>query len=641
MAEIWREVLALERVGVHESFFELGGHSLAATRVLTRIQDTLGVAIPLRKVFESPTIEGLADAIEGAHHEGMAESAPLTPVSRDQELPLSFGQERLWFLHQLEDASAAYHVPGALHLRGVLDVPALERSLAELWRRHESLRTTFDVVDGSPVQRIGSPLGFTLACRDLTGIPVEERSAEARRQADEEARRSFDLETGPLFRCTLLGLGEEEHLLLVTLHHVAADGWSLGILVRELSLLYRAFRQGEPSPLPEPVLQFADFAQWQRRVLGAQEADLVYWRRQLAAVPALELPTDRPRPPLQTFRGAQAHFLLEPELTEALRRFARQEKATLFMVLLAGLQALLKRYTGQDDIAVGTPIAGRPRAELENVVGLFANTLVLRTHLGGDPSFREALGRVREGALDAYAHQETPFEKLVEELRPERNPSRSPLFQVMLVIQNAPAAALELKDLSLGHFGVDPGTSRFDLTLFVTETPQGMFVTAEYNCDLFDADRITRLGGHLRNLLAGAVAEPARPLSELPVLDETELETILETWNATTRSVGPETVHERIAAQAARTPDAPAVSFEGETLSYRSLNRRANQLAHRLRRMGLVPEALVGIAVERSLDMVVALLGVLKAGELICPSIRATRRNGWPTCWKTRAPGSC
>ncbi|HEY5907058.1 MAG TPA: amino acid adenylation domain-containing protein, partial [Vicinamibacteria bacterium] len=518
-----------------------------------------------------------------------------------------------------EDASAAYHVPGALQLRGPLDAPALERSLAELWRRHESLRTTFEVVDGQPVQRIGSADLFSVSRLDLGALPPEERAAEARRQADEEARRPFDLEKGPLFRCTLVRLDDEDHLLLVTLHHVAADGWSLGILIGELSQLYRAFQRGEASPLREPSLQFADFAQWQRRVLGAQESDLAYWRRQLAAVPALDLPIDRPRPPLQTFRGAQAHFVLEPELTDGVRRLARNEKGTLFMVLLAAFQTLLKRYSGQDDISVGTPIAGRPRAELENVVGLFANTLVLRTQLGGDPTFREALARVREVALDAYAHQETPFEKLVEELRPERNPSRSPLFQVMLVIQNAPAAALDLKDLSLRSYGVDPGTSRFELTLFVTETPQGLFVTAEYNCDLFDADRITRLGAHLRNLLAAAVAAPDLRLSELPILDETELRTVLETWNATTREVAPAAVHERIAAQAARTPEAAAVSFEGQTLSYAALNRRANQLAHRLRSIGVGPETLVGIAVERSLDMVVALLGVLKAGGAYLP----------------------
>ena len=407
----------------------------------------------------------------------------------------------------------------------------------------------------------------------------------------------------------------------MTAHHVVADAWSLGILVRELGALYRAFLRGEPSPLPALAVQYADFAQWQRRWLSGPELDrqLGYWRRQLDQVPVLDLPTDRPRPAAQTFRGAQHHFLIEPEIADGVRRLARSEKATVFMVLVAAFQAVLRRYSGQDDIAVGTPIAGRRRAELEDLVGLFANTLVLRTDLGGDPRFREAVARVREVALDAYDHQDVPFEKLVEVLRPAKNLSLSPLFQVMFVIQNAPAGALELPDLSLRPFGADPGTSRFDLTLFVTEIPQGFFVTAEYNTDLFDQDRVERLASHLRSLLAGAVASPDQRLSELPLLSALERNVMLETWNATAREVGPATVQERFAAQAARTPEAVAVSFEGKDLTYRALDARANQLARRLRRMGVGPEVLVGIALERCPDMVVAVLGVLKAGGAYVP----------------------
>jgi amino acid adenylation domain-containing protein len=622
VAGMWREVLGLERVGIHESFFELGGHSLTATQVLSRVQEAFGVVVPLRRVFESPTIAGLAESVEAGRRDGHAlEAPPLVSIPRDQELALSFGQERLWFLHQLEEGSAAYHLPGALHLKGILDVSALERSLAEIWGRHEALRTTFESVDGRPVQRIGAPDTFVLARRDLMGLPPEERVAEARRLTEKEAQRPFDLATGPLFRCTLLTLDEDEHLLLSTAHHVVADAWSIGILVRELGALYRAFVRGEPSPLPPLGVQYPDFAQWQRHWLSGPELErqVSYWRRQLEAVPVLNLPTDRPRPAAQTFRGAQHHFLIEPEIADRVRRLARTEKATVFMVLVAAFQAVLQRYSGQDDIALGTPIAGRRLAELEDLVGLFANTLVLRTDLGGDPRFREAVARVREVALDAYDHQDTPFEKLVEVLRPAKNLSQSPLFQVMFVIQNAPAGALELPGLSLRPFGADPGTSRFDLTLFVTETPQGFFVTAEYNTDLFDPDRVHRLAGHLRSLLAEAVASPDRRLSELPLLSAPEREVMLETWNATAREVGPATVQERFAAQAARTPEAVAVSFEGESVTYRALDRRANQLAQRLRRMGVGPEVLVAIALERSPDMVVAVMGVLKAGGAYVP----------------------
>jgi amino acid adenylation domain-containing protein len=622
VAGIWRDVLGREGIGAHASFFDLGGHSLTGTQVLARIQAAFGVQIPLRRLFESSTVAGLAEAVEAARQAGRAPEAPaLVAVRRDQELPLSFAQERLWFLHQLEDASAAYHIPGALYLRGRLDETSLERSLAEIWRRHESLRTTFENVDGRPRQRIGPPESFALARHDLSAIAAGEREAQARRLAMEEAQRPFDLARGPLLRCALVPLGEEEHLLLVTLHHVVADGWSLGVLVRELGILYRAFLNGEPSPLPELTVQYADFAQWQRRWLSGPELgrQLRYWGRQLEGVSVLDLPGDRPRPRLQTFHGAQQHFMIGPEIADGVRRLARSEKATAFMVLVAAFQALLQRYTGQDDIAVGTPIAGRGRAELEGLVGLFANTLVLRTDFGGDPSFREALARVREVALDAYAHQDTPFEKLVEEVRPERNLSTSPLFQVMFVLQNAPAAPLELPGLNVRPFGLDPGTSRFDLTLFVTETAGGFFATAEYNTDLFDPDRMARLASHYQSLLGGAVASPARRLSELPMLGAAERQTVLEAWNDSPREVGAACVHERFAAQAARTPAAVAVAFEGDKLTYGALDARANRLAHRLRQMGVGPEVLVGIAVERSLDMFVALMGVLKAGGAYLP----------------------
>ncbi|HXB57699.1 MAG TPA: amino acid adenylation domain-containing protein [Vicinamibacteria bacterium] len=622
VAGIWREVLGIEQVGVHDDFFDLGGHSLTGTQVLARVQDAFGVQLPLRRIFESPSVAGLAGAVEAAGEQRLGpEAAPLVPVARDRDLALSFAQERLWFLHQLEEASAAYHIPGALLLRGCLDVGALDKALAELWRRHESLRTRFESLDGQPVQRIDPPDGFSPARHDLSALGRAGAEAQARRLTAEEAQRPFDLVRGPLFRVSHLRLAEDEHVLLVTLHHVVADGWSLGVLVRELGVLYEAFRCDRPSPLSALPLQYADFAQWQRARLEAPEVErqIGYWRRQLQRVSALELPTDRPRPPVQTFHGANHHFLIAPEVAEGVRRLARREKATVFMVLLAAFQSLLHRYSGQEDVAVGTPVAGRSRAELEGLVGLFVNTLVLRTDLGGDPRFRDVLARVREVALEAYAHQDTPFERLVEELRPERDLSRSPLFQVMLVLQNAPAAALDLPGLSVQPWGAESGASRFDLTLFVTETSQGFFATAEYNTDLFDADRVAGLGEHFQTLLAGAVSEPDRRLSELPLLEREERRRILGAWNQTARRVSPSCVHERIALQAAANPEALAVSFEGASLSYRALDAASDALARRLVRMGVGPEVLVGVAVERSLDLVVALLGVLKAGGAYLP----------------------
>ncbi|HEX2081287.1 MAG TPA: condensation domain-containing protein, partial [Longimicrobium sp.] len=411
LAGIWAEVLRLERVGVEENFFEAGGHSLLATRVVSRIREVFAVELPLRALFEGPTVAELAVRVEEMRRAGVPVLPPVVPVERTGALPLSFAQERLWFIDRLEPESAAYNIPAALRLAGALDEAALERALGEIVRRHESLRTAFAEVDGSPVQVISPFGGFALPVEDLSDLSEADREAAVGRRAGEEARRAFDLSAGPLFRAALLRLGEEDHVLLLSMHHVVSDGWSMGVLFRELSALYAAYREGRESPLPELAVQYADYAVWQREQLGGEvlERQLSYWRERLADAPALlELPTDRPRPAVQTYRGATVPFEISLELLERLQRLGRSEGATLFMTLLGAFQALLGRYAGSEDVVVGSPIAGRTRGEVEELIGFFVNTLVLRTDLSGNPSFREVLRRVREATLGAYEHQEVP-----------------------------------------------------------------------------------------------------------------------------------------------------------------------------------------------------------------------------------------
>ncbi|MFB3092706.1 MAG: condensation domain-containing protein, partial [Dehalococcoidia bacterium] len=440
LAGIWADVLRLERVGIHDNFFELGGHSLLAMQVISRVRSAFQVESPLRSLFESPTVAGLAERIEMARGaDRVPQALPLLPASRDGDLPLSFAQQRLWFLEQWEPNSSIYNVPVALRLTGPLNVAALEQSLNEISRRHEALRTTFSVVDGQPAQVIAPKLNLTLPVLDLRELTEIERDAEVQRLVVEEAQAPFDLAQGPLLRASLLRLGQEEHVLMLTMHHVVSDGWSLNVLFRETTTLYQAFSTGEPSPLPEIPIQYADFALWQRQWLQGEELEsqLAYWKEQLDGIPpVLELPTDRPRPAVETFRGAQQFLLLPDALTRSLKALSQREEVTLFMTLLAAFQTLLHRYTGQDDILVGFPIANRNRAEIEGLIGFFVNTLVLRTDLSGEPTFRELLGRVREVALDAYTHQDLPFEKLVAELHPERDISRNPLFQVIFQLFN-------------------------------------------------------------------------------------------------------------------------------------------------------------------------------------------------------------
>jgi len=536
LAEIWTELLGRESIGAHDNFFERGGHSLLALQLLARIRHTFEVEASLKDFLEDPTVSRLARIVEQALEDGTAPLAPpLVSVTRDAPLPASFAQQRLWFLDQLEPGRACYHIPAAVKLVGRLDIPALERALSDVVRRHEVLRTTLVADGGIPRQVIAAGLELPLAVQDLSGIPEHERDLNARNRIREEAERPFDLARGPLVRAGLLRLSEQENIAMVTMHHAISDGWSVGVLIRELSALYQSFLQGQPSPLPEPAIQYADYAVWQRSWLqgAVLEAQLAYWTQQLAGVPDLELPTDRPRPPATSQRGGERSTTLPKTALEAVRALGRHEGATLYMTLLAAFQVLLFRYSGQDDIAVGTPIAGRTRPELEGLIGFFVNTLVVRGDLSGDPGFRELLRRIRRTAIEAFTHQDLPFEKLVTVAHRDRDASRTPLFQVMFALQNVPSPTLRAPELLITPLEPSTVTSKFDLTLFATEVPDGLRLTMEYSTDLFDAARVDRMLAHYRILLEEIIAHPDQPIGALRMLTAEERTQVLVGWNAT------------------------------------------------------------------------------------------------------------
>ncbi|BDA68754.1 hypothetical protein CAL7716_029200 [Calothrix sp. PCC 7716] len=624
LVNIWTEVLGIENIGIHHNFFSLGGHSLLATRVVSQIRQVFQIELPLRRIFEEPTIAGLAKDIEKATEANLGvEAKSIERIARSQNLPLSFAQQRLWFLAQLEPHSSFYNMPGAVRLQGQLNVEALQQSINEILRRHEALRTNFQTIEGQTVAVILPAAPVLLPILDISELPVSQQELQVKQQALEEAQQPFDLNGGFLLRVKLLRLGEQEHVVLLTMHHIACDGWSTDILVREFATLYQAFYDEQPAPLAELPIQYVDFAAWQRQWLQGEriESQISYWRKQLEGISKLlELPTDFSRPPVQTFRGATYSFKLCQQLSVALNHLSQQQETTLFMTLLAAFQVLLYRYTGIEDIAIGSPIGNRNRAEIEGLIGLFVNTLVLRTNLAGNPTFEELLAGVRSVALSAYAHQDLPFEVLVEELQPQRNLSHTPLFQVMFVLQNAPMSALELPGLTISYLPIDNGTAKFDLTLHMTETVEGLSGAFEYNTDLFQESTIKRIAGHLQTLLEGIAANPQQRLSELTLLTESEQHQLLLKWNNT--KVGypqQKCIHELFEVQVERTPDAVAVVYENQQLTYRKLNARANQLAHYLRSLGVKPEVLVGICVERSLDMVIGLLAILKAGGAYLP----------------------
>ena len=621
LAEIWSEVLGVERVGRRDDFFELGGHSLLAVRVISRIRQALGVELEMGVVFARPVLHELAEALPSA---GRAELPPIERAERSGPLPLSFAQQRLWFLERLEELGGTYHMSRRLRLRGVLDRGALVRALDRLVARHESLRTTFGATNGEPEQRIADAATsrFQLEEHDLAGHG--DAPGELGRVTAEEYGARFDLERGPLIRGRLIRLAADDHVLLLTMHHIISDGWSMVVLMDELSRLYAAFRRGEPDPLPALPVQYADYAAWQRRwvrnrVLDAQAA---YWGNALAGAPeVLELPADHPRPPRQDHAGAYLRVVLDEGLTAGLKGLSRRQGTTLFMTLLAGWATVLGRLAGQDEVVIGTPTANRGRREIEGLIGFFVNMLALRVELAGSPTVAELLGRVKGRALEAQANQDIPFEQVVDLLQPARSLAHTPLFQVVFAWQNAPQETLRLPGVELGGVpGAERATAKFDLSLDLWEADGRIEGEIEYATSLYERATVERHLGYLRHVLEQMAAGDTQAVARLALLPRAERRLVVEEWNRTPAGYPRDAcVHELVEAQVERTPDAVAVVFEDEALSYAELNRRANRLAHHLRRLGVGPDALVAICAERSLEMVVGVLGVLKAGGAYVP----------------------
>jgi amino acid adenylation domain-containing protein len=616
LAEIWAGVLKLDKVGIYDNFFDLGGHSLLATQLVSRIRESLQVEFPLRALFEKPTVGGLAERVEEARRkEHGLQARPMLRVSRERPMPLSFAQQRLWFLDLLQPNSFTYNLPSRRRFKGTLDVTVLQRSLEEIVRRHEALRTIFKTIDGTPFQVVRQESILPLPVVDLSDRSGSEREDQVRRLVADEARNPFDLTRGPLLRAKLLRLGREDHILLVTMHHIVSDGWSMEVFFRELSVLYEAFSKDRPSPLPELPVQYPDYAAWQRDWLQGEilESQLSYWRNQLRNVPTLELPMDRPRPPVQSFAGASESLVIDKDLSAALKSLCRRQRVTLFMMLVAGFQALLHRYTGEEDVVVGCPIAGRIRPEVEGLIGFFLNTLVLRTDFSGDPSFSELLARVRDTALAAYANQDVPFEKLLEELRPERDLSRSPLFQVFFNMINVREQRIDWHGLNVEAVPGDGLGSKFDLTVYAEESDGEVQLRLVYSRDLFNHSRIKELLQQYKQLLSHVVEEPERRISSYSLLTPTgtkllpdPVEKLSPDWMGA--------VHDRFARQAESSPEHPAITDPCGTWSYGELNERSNQLSHYLLARGIQREEVVAIYGHRSVAIALAMLGVLKAG---------------------------
>ncbi|MER5600610.1 non-ribosomal peptide synthase/polyketide synthase [Streptomyces sp. NPDC002265] len=624
LCELFAEVLGVPRVGVDDDFFDLGGHSLLATRLTARVRSVLGVELGLRALFLAPTVEGLAEALAGAGHARPA----LTAHERPEAVPLSFAQRRLWFLHRMDAAAATYHIPLALQLTGTLDRAALDEALADVVARHESLRTVFPEADGVPCQRVLDPA----EARPRAGL-TEVSENELFERLAEFARRPFDLEAEAPLRAELFALAPDEHVLLLVMHHIAGDGWSTGPLARDLAEAYAARCEGRAPHRPALPVQYADYTLWQRELLGDATdpqsrfaEQLAYWKRQLSGLPELlQLPADRPRPAVAGWRGDHVGLELSPELHTALVELARKSGASLFMVLQAALAALYTRLGAGTDIPIGSPIAGRTDEALDDLVGFFINTLVLRTDTSGDPSFAELLGRVRETALSAYAHQDVPFEHLVEVLNPSRSLSHHPLFQTILAVQNAPMGRFSLPGLDVSTYAVATGTAKFDLGVSLVEqfapdgSPAGIAGAVEYATDLFDRPTVEALTARWTRLLETVTADPDRPIGRIELLDADERHRLLEQGNATAREVAAVPVPQAFAAQVVATPDAVALVSGEVELTYRQLNVRANRFAHALIARGVGPEGTVAVALPRSVESVVAVLGVLKAGAAYLP----------------------
>ena len=625
VANIWAEVLKTSEVTQTANFFELGGHSLLATKVVARIRQAMQVNLPLGAIFEFPTVAGLAARVNTLMRDGANSSeSPLVPANWGSvPKPLSFAQRRLWFLDQLEPNSAFYNVPLAMRLTGPFDASAMQHALAATVARHESLRTTFQLRGEEPVQVVADEIPLPLVQRDLSSMAVDLREAEAQRLVTEEAKRPFDLAKGPLFRALLVTLGPEDHVFMVNMHHAISDGWSLGVFMNDVTAFYESVRMDIPAPLQPLPLTYGDFAVWQREHLdgGAAERQLAYWKTKLAgAPPSIELPTDRTRPPVQTFHGAKRVILLPPDLLQGLKAVSRAESATLFLTLLTAFNVLLSRYSGQKDIVVGTANGGRHHPDTEKMIGFFANTVVLRTDLEGEPTFRELVRRVRETTLHAFANQDVPFERLVEELNPVRDLSRSPVFQVMIIQQNAFERSNKFGSLKAMPYKATGGMAKVDLLLSVSEDEGRLRCALEYNTDLYNASTIDRMLLHFETLLGSAIAAPEKRLSELNMLGAAERNQLLVAWNDTTRAYPREfSVPQLFEQQVVRSPQSPACISGETTLTYAELNARANQLAHFLVARDIGPGSLVGICLNRTESILIALLAVQKTGAAYLP----------------------
>lgn len=627
VAFIWKDVLDIEQVDVFDNYFELGGNSLTATQVVSRVEDTFHIQLPISAFFENPTVANLAEHIRQMRAKGKYyELPPISDADRSLPIPCSFAQERMWFIHQLDPQSSAYNIGLPVRMKGSLDKTALLKCFSEVFRRHESLRTIFGMIDNRPIQLI-TPYSETMIDRsliefDLRNLPVSEQQTRALELAQEAFRTPFDLESGPLTRLTLIQIEDQEYIFLICMHHIISDAWSLNQLATEILALYNDLVAGNKAILPDLPFQYADYATWQRDWLRGDvlESLLSYWRRQLDRVSVLELPTDRPRPIIQTYRGNLEVFPFPEETLNKLKRQSHQENVTLFMTLLSAFYVLLHRYTGQTDIAIGFPVANRNRVETEHLIGMLTNTLVSRLNLTGEPTFRELRQRLRRVVLDAYDHQDLPFSILISELHPERDTRFAPLTQVMFSLIDVPTPALSLEGITIETLQIDRHGSQFDLTMSITDLPFEKFISVEYNADLFEARTIKRLMAHYFNLLEGIVSDPMQAITHLPMLDEVEKCQLLTEWNNTQREFPDKAcIHELFEAQVQIAPDKIALIFEDQSLTYAQLNMKANQIAHFLHGKGIRRGDLVGIHIPRSLDLMVAVLGILKSGAVFVP----------------------
>ncbi|HEX5885854.1 MAG TPA: amino acid adenylation domain-containing protein [Pyrinomonadaceae bacterium] len=623
LAGIWRQILGAERIGRDDNFFWLGGHSLLAMQIVSRVRESFQVELPLRSIFELPTLVELAERIETTMRLGTGISAPpLRPRVDSDRLPLSYAQQRLWFLDQLMPGSNAYNIPAELCIENEVNTGALEQALSEVVRRHEALRTTFLLAGGQPVQRINPPVSVKLPFVDLSGLGKEDRQVAIDRLRHEDALKPFDLARGPLLRGSLVRLDKAEYVFLLNMHHIVSDGWSMDVLMTEMQSLYRTFLQGRPSTLAELEIQYADYAQWQRDWMQGEvlRAEIDYWRQRLEGAPTLlELGTDRKRQLLRAMRSAQEPVIFSEEVSQTIREFSREEGASLFMTVMAGFHALLWRYTGESDILVGTPIAGRSRVELEPLIGFFVNMIPIRTSFSEAQSFRDLVKQVRESSFAAYTHEDLPFDKLVEELQPKRAPGRNPIFQVILAFNNA-VPELDMAKVNMPAGVPASADVKFDLEVHLSDTPQGIKGSFSYSPELFDPPVIARMVDHFQRLFEQAIAQPDAKLASLSLLGEQEYRQVVEEWNHTAVAY-PDAVciHEVIEQQAVETPDVVAIESDQENITYADLNRRANILAHALRQQGVGPEVFVGVMLERSAELVVSLIAVGKAGAVYVP----------------------